>query len=413
MNLHPLGFNPNRATVMHVDINSCFATIEQQANPLLRGKPVAVCAYVSPRGCVLAASVEAKRFGVKTGMRLGDAQKIIPDIVALPSDPDKYRHVHKGLKKILERYTHTLIPKSIDEFVLDIGDYMDAHQTDQINIGQKIKSEIKRDVGDWITVSIGIGVSRFIAKTASNYQKPDGLTLIDKENFLAVYKSLKLTDLNGINFRLERRLNGVGIHFPLQFYKSSIADIKKAFLSVGANYWYLRLRGWDIDTAEFATKSVGNSYSLPRQFCDKHDLSPILSKLAEKTGFRLRKKGYRARGVFLGVGFVDGTYWSLSKTYPSYVSSSMDIFKRIMYLFAKCPAGKPVRFLSEGVFELIKNNYLQLDATEDLVKKQNLTHALDSVNKKWGLYTIYPARMFSAAESVVDRIAFGKAEKYA
>lgn len=398
---------------MHVDINSCFATIEQQANPLLRGKPVAVCAYTTPRGCVLAASVEAKRFGVKTGMRLGDAQKLIPKIIPLPNDPDKYRHVHKGLKKVLEQYTHTLTAKSIDEFVLDIGDYMDANSIDAFSIGKKIKREIKRDVGDWITVSIGIGPSRFMAKTASNYQKPDGLVLIDNKNYLDIYKTLELTDLHGINYRLEKRLNYSGIHSPLQFYHSSISDIKRAFLSIGANYWYLRLRGWGIDNTEFATRSVGNSYSLPKQFSDKQELLPILQKLTEKTGFRLRKKGYRSRGVFLGVSFTDGTYWGRRKTYPSYVSDSIDLFKRVRHLFGMCPVKKPVRLLSEGCFDLDSDRYLQLDATQDMIKKQNLSEALDNINKKWGLYTMHPARMLMAGDSVADRIAFGKSEKYA
>ncbi|MEK7470692.1 MAG: DNA polymerase IV, partial [Patescibacteria group bacterium] len=102
---------------MHIDLNSCFATIEQQANPFLRGKPIAVGAYTTPNGCILAASVEAKRLGIKTGMRVKDGKVLYPKLIVLPSDPNKYRDVHLKLRKIISEYTNDFSPKSIDEFV--------------------------------------------------------------------------------------------------------------------------------------------------------------------------------------------------------------------------------------------------------------------------------------------------------
>lgn len=115
-----LPFNPKSPAIMHIDLNSCFATIEQQANPKLRGKPIAVAAYVGPSGCIVAPSVEAKRLGIKVGMRVKDGRMIYKNLIVLPPDPQKYRNVHLGLKKILADYTDKITPKSIDEFSLNL-----------------------------------------------------------------------------------------------------------------------------------------------------------------------------------------------------------------------------------------------------------------------------------------------------
>ena len=174
----------NLAKKMLVDINSCFATIEQQANPLLRGKEVVVAAYEGEGGCVLAASREAKKLGIKTGWRVKDAKKICPDIVVLTPDIEKYRFINKRLKKILLTFCPKVQTKSIDEFFLDFEGIND----NLVEVGLKIKKEIKNKLGEWITVSIGIGANLFLAKIASNLKKPDGLFEINENNFLKIYK---------------------------------------------------------------------------------------------------------------------------------------------------------------------------------------------------------------------------------
>ncbi|MCX6704187.1 MAG: DNA polymerase, partial [Candidatus Woesebacteria bacterium] len=116
-------FNSSPSYIMHIDLNSCFATIEQQANPFLRGKLIAVAAFTSLGGCILAASIEAKKLGIKTGMRVRDGRAIYPKLIVLPSDPWKYRNVHLKLRKLIADYTNDFSPKSIDEFVLNLKDY--------------------------------------------------------------------------------------------------------------------------------------------------------------------------------------------------------------------------------------------------------------------------------------------------
>ncbi len=114
-------FNPQLSSWLHIDLNSCFATIEQQANTHLRGKPIAICAYTTPRGCILAPSVEAKRFGVKTGMQVREGKLLCPSLIILPSDPPKYRFVNRALLKLLNEYTPQVSVRSIDEMILNFN----------------------------------------------------------------------------------------------------------------------------------------------------------------------------------------------------------------------------------------------------------------------------------------------------
>src|SRR3970040_136948 len=152
-----LNFNPRPSTILHIDLNSCFATVEQQANPHLRVRAVAVPAYTTPSGCILAPSVEAKRYGIQTGMRVKDGKALYPSLIVLPADPWKYRNVHLGLRKILKDYTNDFNPKSIDEFVLNLEGYPTLVGRRMQDVGREIKTRIKKEDGEWLARAVGIG----------------------------------------------------------------------------------------------------------------------------------------------------------------------------------------------------------------------------------------------------------------
>jgi DNA polymerase-4 len=401
-----LGFNPKPSTVMHLDLNSCFATIEQQANPHLRGKPIAVAAYSSPSGCIVAPSVEAKRYGIKVGMRVKDGKLLYPDLIVLPPDPWKYRNVHLGLRRILSDYTADLTPKSIDEFVLNLEGYP-ALRKGMRSIACEIKTRIRREVGDWLSVSVGIAPNRFLAKTGASLHKPDGLDEINKDNFLDIYSKLALTDLCGIKLRNTLRLNGMGIYSVLDFYRAPYWKLKAAFKSVLGYYWYLRLRGWEIDDVVFGRKSYGNSFALPQPLSGPEELSPVLSKLVEKMGSRLRKAGYKARGVHLSLVFRNHTFWHRGVTTSKVLFDSRDIYKEAFRLLVGCPYKGAVRELAVSVFNLSRELDLQMELFEDVAKKENIVKAVDRLNERWGNFVVTPARMISTKEVVMDRIAFG------
>jgi DNA polymerase IV len=392
---------------MHIDINSCFATIEQQANPFLRGKPVAVGAYKTSSGCILAASYEAKRLGVKTGMRVGDGRVLCPNLIILVPDADKYRFVHLKLRKLLNKYSDSVNPKSIDEFTVNFVGLPILETRSMQSIALEIKKRIKEEIGEWITVSIGISTNRYLAKTAASYRKPDGLFEINESNYLQVFQSLKLTDLCGIKKGNASRLATVNIFSVMDFFNAEIIKLKIGFHSVTGYYWYLRLHGYEVDDASIIRKSFGNSYALSKPFKDPEDLSPILTKLVEKMSMRLRRKKYIAGGIHLGILFRDYTYWHRGLKLKSPIFAASDFNKRIFELLLSCPNLKPVKNLAVTCFDLREDKFTQLELNTDIIRKQNLSKALDKINNRWGNFTIIPARMINNDNYVLDRVAFG------
>ncbi len=403
-----LAFNPRPSTILHIDLNSCFATIEQQANPLFRGKPIAVAAYATPNGCILAPSIEAKRYGVKTGMRVKDGKLLYPSLIVLPPDPWKYRNVHLKLRKLISDYTADFHPKSIDEFVLNLERYPCLVASSMQQVAREIKSRIKKEIGDWLTVSIGIAPNRFLAKLASGLEKPDGLTEINKENFLEIYSKLNLVDLPYIKLQNAGRLNSMGIYKVTDFYKAPLWKLKAAFKSINGYYWYLRLRGWEIDNVAFGRKSYGNSYALPKPLVSVDELSPILAKLVTKMGARLRRAGYKARGVHVAIFYRDGKFWHRGISFPEDISDSRDIFKKALKILSASPYREPVRNLAVSSFNLRKIDNLQLNLFSDVLIKVGVVKAVDKINERWGDFVITPARMlYLSREAIPDRIAFG------
>lgn len=402
-----LGFNRRPSSIMHIDLNSCFASIEQQANTLLRGKPLAVAAYDTPNGCILAASTEAKVLGVKVGLRVKEGRLLCPDLIVRSPDSDKYRSIHLALKNLLANYTPKLTPKSIDEFVLDFSG-TPAFQRGMFVVGREIKDRIKAEIGDYLTVSIGLGPNRFLAKTASNLHKPNGLDEINEKNYLNIYKNLSLTDLNGINRQNAIRLNMVGIYTVIDFFKADIPLLHSAFHSILGYYWFLRLRGWEIDDTDWDTKSFGHSYSLPKFLTAPEELAPILSKLVEKVGFRMRHSGFQAKGVHLALLYRDYQYFHEGKSLDQPIFDSRDIYRTAFRLLRHSPYKLPVRNIAVSCFGLSGRSILQLDLFRDNLKKESLVSAIDDINDRWGNFVITPATMANTKEYVHDRIGFGQ-----
>lgn len=380
-------FNPRASNIMHIDINSCFATIEQQANPLLRGKPVAVAAFNTNKGVILAASIEAKRLGIKTGMRVMDGKQIYPNLVVLTPDPNKYRFVHKRLHRLLTDYSDEVIPKSIDEFVIK------PVAISMQRVAIEIKKRIKQEIGDWITVSIGIAPNRYLAKIAAGLHKPDGLDEINSNNFLEVYSKLKLTDLTGIKNANAVRLNSFGIYSVLDFY-----NYNKPVLGC---FWNLRLRGYEADDFSSKRAMYGNSVAIGKNLSKIEELSPILARLTEKMCSRLRRDGYTAGGIYLAITYKNHSFWHKGRL-------TSDLYKGAFRLLLEANPNSPVLNLAVSCYNLTKRDSLQLNFFENVIEKNNLDNAYDQINKKWGDFTISSARSKSASEIVKDRISFGQ-----
>lgn len=398
--------NRNDPMVMHIDLNSAFASIEQQAHPHLRGRPIVVAAYPTPNACVVAPSIEAKKIGIKTGFRVREARLLCPDVVVLTPDPQKYRDFHLKFRRLLSDYSPLAIPKSIDEVVIDFKPMANL-KPDLIRIANEIKQRIKTEIGDWLKVSIGIGTNRFLAKTGAGLHKPDGLDVITHKNIISIYNSIKLIDICGINTRFQARLNAEGIYTPIDFFSADLETLKKkVFKSILGYYWYLRLRGYEIDDVISPTKSIGQDYALYKPTTDRKDLGRLIIKLTEKMGRRLRHKEYFAYGVHLSLIYKDWTWWHMSKKFDTQLFTTKELYTKMMLLFDKQPVVKPVSKIGVSCYELYPsvNNQISLFGED---KGLRIQRAMDKINDKHGEYTVSTGSMINMDDLVLDRIAFG------
>lgn len=467
-----LPFNLAPARVMHIDLNCCFAIIEQQANQLLRGRPVGVAAYDTPRGFVLAASYEAKAKGIKLGVNVGQAREMCPGIVIMTPDPAKYREAHRRFKELMLEYTSDVVPKSIDEFVLDLSGSPALRQRlatlSQHNIsisktgsrkqqecvliskameeiGREIKDKIYERLGEAVTVNIGIGPNRFLAKYAAGFGKPDGMLTIDHTNLEQMYTGMDLVDLPGINVRYRRRLQMYNIMTPLDFLQADMRLLQKViFQSIHGRHWYLRLRGYETDRYESKRSSIGHQYALPHKTWDRDELARLLLKLCEKVGRRLRKEGVSAGGIHLYLsfinsyegapkdnGFIGGASlssklaWHHGERIGYRLYSTSSVYQAALSLLKRAEIYNKVRGMAITTFDLqpVDPEQLNLFDPEGMGSKQEgvtgtqeyktfarqrrLSDALDIVNNRYGEFVVTPATMMDMKGQIIDRIAFG------
>jgi DNA polymerase-4 len=401
-------FNTERPLIMHIDLNSCFATVEQQARPMLRGKPVAIVNRRTEHTAIVTASYEAKAKGVKVGMKLKEARILCPDIVALESDPSKYRYVYHKLLDIMREYSAHVTMKSIDEGVIDF------HQTshdiagrDLVEIGHEIKQRLKDEIGVWMRCNIGIATNRFLAKTAAGLHKPDGLDVITSQNIKQVLGDLKLTDLTGIAHRNEHRLNSVGIYTPLQFLDAEVITLHKVvFKSVVGEWWYKRLRGFEVDDVETQMGRVGRQYVLERFDLSFEEVAQRLHHLCESVGSRMRTQGKAARGVYVYAKTLERGYWHSSTLSPLPFYSDRAIYAQALQLFGKAPDG--LKEIGIHCYEFMELEDSQLSLfVDEIARERQVVEAVDTLNQRFGDRTVHSANTLKTGIYVSTKIPFG------
>ena len=403
--------NTKLPTFMHVDLNSCFAIVEQQANSLIRNKPVAIAAYDTPGGMIIASSYEAKALGIKLGVSVSQARQIFPGIIILMPDPDKYFEVHKRFKDILLGYTDKVYAKSVDEFLIDFkGSLALKDKITLEEIGLDIKNKVKQVIGEYVTINIGIATNPFNAKLAAGLHKPDGMDRIDSSNLRAIYQDLELLDLPGINYRYQARLNLVGIYTPIDFLNASLPILRKeVFRSIVGYYWYLRLRGYPIDLVDFPRKSFGAQYALAQKTADITELARLLMKLSEKVGRRMRAQQYSARGIKLFLRLADHSYFMRSQKLSYSLYSSIDIYQAAFKLLQLNINKELVREISVSVYALDRLINEQENLFHDSYYNPiKIANAMDQINDRYGEYMISSALMANMQNVIIKRVAFGK-----
>lgn len=398
-------YNSETPLLLHVDLNSAFATIEQQARPRLRGRPVAVINRRTEQTAIVTASYEAKAMGVKVGMKFREAALLAPGLIAIESDPVKYRFVYKKLMAILNDYSPNAVMKSIDEGVIDFHSLV--KQRPMTEIGYEIKRRLRDEVGCAMRCNVGIGTNRFLAKTAAGLHKPDGLDEINHTNLRAVMSTLKLTDLTGIADHNQARLNSVGIYTPLQFLDSDVVTLQKiVFKSIVGQQWHQRLRGYEVDDRVFDMKRVGRQYVLERRDLTRQQIMQRLHNLCESVGARLRAQNKVARGVYVYVRTADRRYWHASRMCQLPFFGDNAIYGLAEQLFYLAPGD--IREIGVHCYGLSDDDDLQLSLFGDaLAREHHLVEAIDTINQRYGDRTLHSADTLKAGKFIKQKIPFG------
>jgi len=404
-----LPINPEQPQILHIDLNSCFATVEQQARPMLRGRPLGVTNRLTKNACVVAASYEAKAQGVKVGMSFSEAKLHCPDLIMVETDPPKYHYVYKKLVKIMRSYSPNIGMKSIDEGIIDFHDTrQNINQRPLAVIGHEIKQRLRDDVGCWMKCNVGIAPNRFLAKTAASLHKPDGLDIITYKNLRRTLEGMKLTDLTGIAERNQARLNAAGIYTPLQFLDApSELLVRKVFGSICGEDWHKRLRGWEVDNMEFSTKTIGRQFVMDDYNASEEKVRNRLAHLCESTGLKLRYKGFCARGISIYVQYKTGDAWHSRKAFRSTFYTTPEIFRRALLLFNQHPRHDHIVMLSVSCYLLEPSTANQMSILEEVNKERLLTEAVDELNRLYGNYTVTFANSLGADKQIKQKIPFG------
>lgn len=381
----------NGSFVMYIDMNSYFASCEQQRHPELRGKPLGVLTYDSPNAAVIAASKEAKKFGVKSGMRLGDCRLLCPQMLTTTTHPAWYRIIHVDVMNILRSYCDDVIPKSIDEAVVNFHSYRLVYN-DLTAVAKQIKADIARKY-DYLTCSIGIAPNSFLAKLGTELQKPNGLVVITPENIDAHLATLQLTDLPGIASRNEHRLKMIGIRNPVEMRHASISLLRKAFGGVTGDYWHRRLNFGEVDMyskVENRTMSATRTMS-SQQSRDRQQLESMLISLCTRLEQRMVKSNIFCKEAYFSVRYKDNTKWETAIKLADPVQDAMELRSYIQQRIADFERShKPAIVFNDKTFNIavaiqsfIKGSVMQYSLFDNRIKKDMLRKVMYQIKDRF------------------------------
>jgi DNA polymerase-4 len=419
-----LAFPPRPLRWLFLDLNSYFASVEQQLQPELRGRPVIVAPVDADTTVAIAASVEAKRYGISTGTPVWEAKRKCRDILITPARHEKYVEFHDAI--VAEIWTHIPVTHvcSIDEVacrLLDNENSLDA----AVALAHRIKAGIRDRVGECLTSSVGIAPNRLLAKLASDMQKPDGLIVLTADQLPGRLFDLKLRDIAGIGAKMERRLAQDGILDIRQYCERRPRDAGTSWGGVnGDRLWYM-LHGIDLPQKPTQSRTIGHSHVLSPT---KRGLEPTrltARRLALKAASRLRRKGYRSRLLVLHGKFEDDkSNWRASIKLPStqdsfVILAALDsLFPRLADAGSARTGGFRLRMVGVTLAEIETvegeqgSLFAALDPDDPLAREARtlaLSRAMDRLNEKFGRHAVSVGPMGGGRiDRVGTKIAFGR-----
>lgn len=388
---------------LFVDMNSYFASVEQQDQPDLRGRPIGVVPMMTDSTCCIAASYEAKAYGVGTGTGVREARQKCPSIAIVVARPRVYVEYHHRIVEAVESCLHVDCVSSIDEMY---GRLMGVERQPEraAAIAFAVKAAIRR-VGEALRCSVGIAPNAWLAKVASDMVKPDGMTMILPDQLPEALYRLKLTDLPGIASRMNARLESRGIKHVHQLCAASESELSAAWGSkvLGA-IWHQQLQGVDLPYRPTKRGTVGHSHVLPPAQRNEHDAYCVCVRMLHKTAHRMRRLGYHASRLTARISFVGGGYWKRYAGLPQ-TRDTLTMVAVLEVLWRHKPRREPLK-VSIELSELTADACATLPLHPGQVKHETLGDVMDRINERFGRDAIYSAAMFGLEHAAPTRISF-------
>jgi DNA polymerase-4 len=410
---------------LFVDLNSYFASVEQEVRPELRGRPVGIVPMMADTTCCIAASYEAKAFGVKTGTIVGDAKRMCPGLVLVEARHEIYVDYHHRIVEAVESCLPVTAVMSIDEMACRLMG-RERPLLAALELGRKVKARILERVGPMLRSSVGLATNRFLAKVASDMEKPDGLVALPLDILPEALRQLPLRALPGIGARTEAHLNEKGIRTMEELLALNCEQAGELWGSVwGERLWHW-LQGEDFDMAETVhLKSISHSHVLAPDMRTAEKAWAVAHKLLHKAAMRLRAGGLWASSIGLAVGFavprgqkapvsrfgVPTRGWR-QELRLSECRDNQTLIAALSRLWAARPAGPEFDepyFIGVQLNGLVPDRLHSLNLFDALDGEQSRTRllaAMDELNQKYGMSTLAPATMLTAFKAAPTRIAF-------
>ncbi len=388
-------------STLFLDLNSYFASVEQNENPKLRGKPIAVVPMMTDATCAIAASYEAKAYGIRTGTKIFEAKQMCPHLICVLADHERYVRYKERIHEAVWKHIPITKEWSIDEFHCDlIG--REKQPENATRIAQGIKEQIWKDVGSNINCSIGIAPNSFLAKVATDMKKPNGLVLLRPEDLPGPLLKLSLRDLPGINVRMEERLYKAGITTIEQLWYLDPKRARNIWGSVGGEKFWYWLRGYDVPHQETNSCMFGHSRMLDPEMRVPEKARVMTRRLLFKATMRMRRKNFHAGALSLAIRTVNGHRWEASvkffaaHDFFTFMQHLDDLWAAMtMECFGRAPEHMPARMIFKKVSVTL--THLQVDGaiTDDLFsagieesrkvlsKRESLSDAVEKLNRKY------------------------------
>ena len=381
-----------------VDFNSYFASVEQQAEPRLRGRPLGVVPMLAETTVCIAASIEAKTFGVKTGTKVAEARRLCPEIEFVVARHDLYIDYHHRAGAVVDTFVPVRAVLSIDEMDCELtGRWREPERA--MDIARKVKNGLRSEIGECLRTSIGIGPNTFIAKTASDMVKPDGLVMIEKSELPERLFELPVRALSGVGKQMEKRLHRHKIFTVRDLAGRSADELRAVWGGIGGEIMYQRIRGEEQHEHSNDTSSISHSSVLGPDNRNAEHAYAVLNRLTQKAAMRLRKANFYAGRLSIGVKYLDGTRWDTDMKLVD-TQDTMAFLHALEKLWSKRPKDRRT-ILQVGMvysdFVSEANHTGSLFASED--KSKSLYSTLDKLNARFGKQAVY----FASAHKARDR----------